>query len=278
MGYKTILVHADLSDAAPSRVRCAARLARQSDAHLIGAAPTGISRFVPPEVLAAGLNPLAERCRTLREEAQQALDRFSHLAQQEGVPSYEARLIDDDVDGGMPIQARYCDLAIVARPDRTVVDPLMPADLPERLVLAGGHPVLILPDSGHLPALDGEALIAWNGSAEATRAVAGALPLLRQARRVTVLGIGNGLPPTGLEHEPCTALAEWLGRHGITAFPRRRSWQDASGKALLAEAIETGATLLVMGAYGHSPLREALTDGVTATVLRWGHLAVLLAH
>jgi nucleotide-binding universal stress UspA family protein len=134
-------------------------------------------------------------------------------------------------------------------------------------VLAGGHPVLILPDSGHLPALDGEALIAWNGSAEATRAVAGALPLLRQARRVTVLGIGNGLPPTGLEHEPCTALAEWLGRHGITAFPRRRSWQDASGKALL-----------VMGAYGHSPLREALTDGVTATVLRWGHLAVLLAH
>lgn len=278
MAYKTILVHADLGDAAPSRIRCAARLARRSGAHLVGTAPTGISRFVPPEVLAAGINPLSARCSVLREQAQHALERFSDLAQQEGVLSYEARPIDDDVDGSMPIQGRYCDLAVLGQPDRTVVDPLLPADLPERMLLAGGHPVLILPNTGIVPALDGEALIAWDGGMEATRAVAAALPLLRLAHRVTVLGIGDDLPATGLGLEACMALAAWLGRHGIAADTLRKSRQVDIGRDLLGEALDRNAALLVMGAYGQAPFREALTNGVTATVLRWAHLPVLLAH
>lgn len=278
MAYKTILVHADLGDGAPSRIRCAARLARQSGAHLIGAAPTGISRFVPAEVLAAGINPLSARCRALVNEARQALERFSLLAQQEEVMSYETRLIDDDVDGGMPIQGRYCDLAVLGMPDRTVVDPLLPSDLAERMVLTCGHPVLVLPNNGIPPVLDGEALVAWDGGVGATRAVAGALPLLRLARRVTVLGIGDALPATGFGQEACAALAAWLGRHGVTAQPCRKSQHDDIGKDLLDEAASRDATLLVMGAYGHAPLREALTNGVTAAVLRRAHLPVLLAH
>lgn len=278
MAYKTILVHADLSDGAPSRIRCAARLARQSGAHLIGAAPTGVSRFVPPEVLAAGISPLSTRIRALRDEARQALERFSLLAQQEEVISYEARLIDDDVDGGMPIQGRYADLTVLGTPDRTVVDPLLPADLVERMVLSGGHPVLILPNNAIPPTLDGEALVAWDGGAEATRAVAGALPLLRLARGVTVLGLGDALPATGLGQDACEALAAWLGRQGVAARTCRKSPLDEIGKGLLDEAARRNATLLVMGAYGHAPLREALTNGVSASVLRWAHLPVLLAH
>lgn len=278
MAYKTILVHADLSDAAITRIRCAARLARQCGAHLVGAAPTGISRFVPPEAFTAGRNPLASRCQSLRTKAQQALERFSDLAQAEGVLSYEPRLIDDDADGGMPVQSRYCDLAIVGQPDRTVIDPLRPADLPARLLLAGGHPLLILPNTGMPPTLDGEALVAWNGSAEACRAVARALPLLRLARGVRILGVGDELPATGLEQEPCAALAVWLDRHGIAASPHRIRRQEDAGKVLLAEAAKSGVTLLVMGAYGRSPLREGMTDGITATVLRWAHLPVLFAH
>lgn len=278
MAYKTILVHADLSDGAPSRIRCAAGLARRAGAHLVGAAPTGISRFVPPAVLAAGISPLSARCQVLRDEARQALDRFVHLAQQEGVMSFEARLVDDDVDGGMPIQGRYCDLAVLGLPNRTVVDPLLPADLAERMLFTGGHPVLMLPDAGPTPALDGEALVAWNGSVEATRAVAGALPLLRLARRVTVLGIGDAFPDSGVGAEACTGLAAWLGRHGIAAEPRRYSQHADVAKSLLDEASDRQATLLVMGAYGHSALREALTNGVTAGVLRWAHMPVLLAH
>jgi nucleotide-binding universal stress UspA family protein len=277
MTYKTILVHVDASDAAPLRIRCAARLARSVEAHLIGAAPTGISRFVPPEILAAGRDPLAARCRTLRQEARESLDLFTRLAQQEGVLSHEARLIDDDADGAMPMAARYCDLVVVGRPDPTVVDPLEPTDLPQQLALSGGHPALVVPYTGALPELSGTALVAWDGSVAATRAVAGALPLLRLARRVEVIGLGDALPPTCTPQEPCTALASWLGSHGIEAHTCRKQQSD-TGKALLSEAVDIGATLLVMGAYGHSRLHESLTEGVTATVLRWTRIPLLIAH
>ena len=278
MSYKSILVHVDLGDTAPSRIQCAALLARRSGAHLIGAAATGISRFVPPQVLAAGLNPLAGRCRTLREDALKALDRFSLLAQQEGVSSFETRLIDDDVDGGLPIAGRYANLAVLGQPNRMVVDPLSPPDLPERLLLDGGHPVLVIPGSVYLPRLDREVVIAWDGSPGAMRAVAAALPLLREARHATVLGIGSQLPATCLEHDACASLASWLGRHGVTAGTFRRTRSDDPGMAILAEAVDLDADLVVMGAYGHTRLREALAEGVTTTVLRWAHLALFLAH
>lgn len=278
MSYKSILVHVDLGDGAPSRIHCAALLARRCGAHLIGAAATGISRFVPPEVLAAGHNPLARRCRALRADALQALDRFSLLARQEDVPSFEARLIDDDVDGGLPLAARYCNLAVLGQPDRMLIDPLNPTDLPERVLLEGGHPALVMPGSRYSPRLDGEVVVAWDGSAGAMRAVAAALPLLRQARHATVLGIGTQLPATCLEHEACTALAAWLERHGVTADTCRRTRSDDPGMTILAAAVDADADLIVMGAYGHSRVREALTEGVTTTVLRWAHLPAFLSH
>lgn len=278
MSYKSILVHVDLGDGAPSRIHCAALLARRFGAHLIGAATTGISRFLPPEVLATGRGPLATRCQTLRAEALQALDRFSLLARQEDVPSFEARLIDDDADGGLPLAARYCNLAVLGQPDRMVIDPLSPIDLPERVLLEGGHPALVIPGSKYSPRIDGEVLVAWDGSAAAMRAVTAALPLLRQARHATVLGIGDQLPATCLEHEACAALAAWLERHGAAASTCRRTRSDDPGMTILAEAVDADADLIVMGAYGHSRVREALSEGITTTVLRWAHLPVFLSH
>lgn len=278
MSYKSILVHVDLGDGAPSRIHCAALLARRFGAHLIGAATTGISRFVPPEVLAAGHGPLAARCKTLRAEARQALDRFSLLARQEDVSSFEARLIDDDADGGLPLAARYCNLAVLGQPERMVIDPLNPTDLPERVLLEGGHPALVMPGSRYSPRLDGEVVVAWDGSAGAMRAVAAALPLLRQARHATVLGIGDQLPATCLDHEACAALAAWLERQGVAASTCRKTRSEDRGMTILAEAVDADADLVVMGAYGHARVREALTEGITTTVLRWSHLPVFLSH
>jgi nucleotide-binding universal stress UspA family protein len=191
MSYKTILVHTDLGKGALGRIRLAARLARAADAHLIGSALTGISRFIPPEAFAAGGIALAERCAALRDAAAQSLECFSQVAWEEGVASTEARLIDDEVDGGMAVQARYCDLVVVGQADRSVVTPVLPQDLPEYMLFTSCRPVLVVPCTGCAPGLEGGALIAWDGSIEATRAVDGALPLLRAARSVTVLGFGD---------------------------------------------------------------------------------------
>jgi nucleotide-binding universal stress UspA family protein len=275
MHYKTILVHVDADAAAPDRIRLAARLARQAGAHLVGTAPTGVSRFLDP----GGAGPAIEaRCRMLRDAAGAALQAFDRIAGEEGVASRETRLADDDVDAALALQARYADIVIVSQPDAATVAPPFPADLAARLALGGGRPVLVVPRHGTCNAIGGAALVAWDGSREATRAVTGALPLLRAAAQVTVVDFGGAESPAGIVEDPCAALGAWLDRHGVAARCGHRPLAPDVGEALLAEAAGVGAGLLVMGAYGHPRLREIVLGGVTETILAAMTLPVLLAH
>jgi nucleotide-binding universal stress UspA family protein len=275
MHYKTILVHVDADAAAPDRIRLAARLARQAGAHLVGAAPTGVSRFLDP----AAAGPAIEtRCRMLRGAACAALQAFDRIAGEEGVASRETRLADDDADAALTLQARYADLVIVSQPDAATIAPPFPADLAARLALGGGRPVLVVPRDGTCNAIGGAALVAWDGSREATRAVTGALPLLRAATQVTVVDFGGAESPAGIVEDPCAALGAWLDRHGVAARCGHRPLAPDVGEALLAEATGVGAGLLVMGAYGHPRLRELVLGGVTETILATMTLPVLLAH
>lgn len=276
MDIKTLLVHVDTSPSAPDRIRLALGLAQAAGAHLVGSALTGISRFVTPAMTAAGDTRLAERCAALRRDATLALQRFDALVRADGLASSEARLVDDDVDGGMAQQARYCDLVIVGQSGGGV-PPGQRDDLPEYLLLTGARPVLVVPCAGHPGPLTGPALVAWDGSPEATRAVTGALPLLRAAAATTVAGFGDGAGPTE-DGDPCAHLAAWLGRHGIAARIGHPPSGGDVGEALLSTAADMGAGLLVMGGYGHARYRELLLGGVTATVLREMTLPVLLAH
>jgi nucleotide-binding universal stress UspA family protein len=278
MSYKTILVHTDIGTAALERVRLAARLARTFDAHLIGSALTGISRFIPPRVIAEGGAALAECCAAMRRDAAESLQRFSHIVAEEAVASSEERLIDDDVDGGMALQARYSDLVVVGQTDYNTFMPGKPGDLPEYLLLNSGRPILVVPYVSCRLDLAGDALVAWDGSVEATRAVAGALPLLRRAHGVTVLTLDGGESFPLAVADPCNQMVEYLQRHGISARMGRRGYPQRIGDALLSEAADTNASLLVLGGYGQSRFRELLLGGVTATILRSMTLPVLLAH
>ncbi|MGZ5182147.1 MAG: universal stress protein [Ramlibacter sp.] len=268
MSYKTILVHAGSGAGADARIRLAARLARTSDAHLIGCAPTGISRFMPPQAFGAG-SVVAARCAALRHEAAAALAHFEGLAGEEAVASCEARLVEDDTAAALALAARYCDLAVLGGPDPGAAGPRQPQGLAAELLLTGGRPVLVVPADAVPSALEGDALVAWDGGSGATRAAAAALPLLRAARRTVVLGT---------DAQACAELAAWLGRHGIAARSAPIAPRNDVGTALLASARQEGAGLLVMGAYGHARLREAVLGGATETVLRAAALPVLLAH
>lgn len=280
MDYRTILVHVDTAPAAGARIRLALAHAQRHGAHLVGAAATGVSRFVTAGMLAAADERLAARCTALRDAAAAALRQFDAHARAAGLASYESRLVDDDADGGLAAQARYCDLAIVgqADPDGSGASvPELGADLPAYLLLASGRPVLVVPAAGTDWRTDAPALVAWDGSVEAIRAATAALPLLRAARGTTVVGFGTpaGPAPGG---DPCALLAAWLGRHGIAASPGHRAAAGDVGEALLSAAADLDAGLLVMGGYGHARYRELVLGGVTATVLRSMTLPVLLAH
>ena len=169
-------------------------------------------------------------------------------------------------------RGRLSDLIIVNKPD-------FYGSRTERAfdtaVFETGRPTLVLPT--HVPAaiLD-HLVVAWNGSLEAARAVAGAMPLFHKAKRVSVFSALE----EGESTEPDLELIDWLEWHGINAvLLRPGSVASSIGAELLETAAHQSATLVVMGAYTHRRLRQMLLPGgVTRHVLRHGTLPVLMAH
>jgi nucleotide-binding universal stress UspA family protein len=122
------------------------------------------------------------------------------------------------------------------------------------------------------------ALLAWDGSLEAARAISAALPLLQQVPRVT-LAVYNGEEKYGAHGAvPGADMATYLARHGLKVDLVERHEPGAVGEALLSLAADLQAGLLVMGCYGHSRLREIVLGGATRDVLRGMTLPVLMAH
>ncbi|SFU99209.1 universal stress protein [Pseudoduganella namucuonensis] len=278
MSYRTILVHADTSRHAKDRIAFAATLARTYDAHLVGAALTGVSRFLPPVAIEQGGQLVAEQIALMRQAADDALALFEQQAAGLGVDSREGRLVNDDLDGGMALQARYADLTIVSQTDPD--DPALGAwrDLPEYVLLNAARPLLVLPYAGRHEHVGSHVLVAWDGSMEATRALACALPLLRDAALVSVVVFNPGEGDGVHGEQPGADIAMYLSRHGVRVEVCAQLTGIDVGNALLSLAADTGADLLVMGGYGHARYRELLLGGVTRTILRSMTLPVLMAH
>lgn len=174
--------------------------------------------------------------------------------------------------------ARCADVTIIcnSRGDSDFMDPDLTI---EDLLIGSGRPTLILPSELGDQAPGKRIAIAWNGSREAARTVHDAMPLLQSA-------------PDGCVHIICppgkddsnrlpsgTELAEALGRQGIKAeVAALKKTHLNAGPDLLAKAGELGADLLVMGAWGHSRLREFVLGGATDTALRESRIAVFMSH
>ncbi|NBW74493.1 MAG: universal stress protein [Sphingomonadaceae bacterium] len=127
------------------------------------------------------------------------------------------------------------------------------------LALTGSSPVLALPDDTALKLPLGTVCIAWDGGSEAARALKAAVPLLTNARDVRVLTVAsdkaNGFPST--------EALRYLARHGVKAELAELNCGNSVEETIANEVARVGAGLLVMGAYGHSRLREFLFGGVT---------------
>ena len=117
-------------------------------------------------------------------------------------------------------------------------------------------------------------LIAWDGSAPASRAIRDALPFLLRAKRIEVVTVGD-LGPT-LENSS-HRLSLHLQRHGLRPEFRLVSGSDVAS-ALLSDAFDASADLLVMGAYGHSRFRELVLGGATHGILESMTLPVFMSH
>lgn len=279
MTYKTILVHVDDATNAAARIELAANLAKAEDAHLIGSAMTGVSRFLFETMSAdAGTAGIAPFLDTIRQRTERLLTPFEDIARRAGVTSLEKRMTDDEAAGGLSLQARYCDLVVVGQFDPEGNAPSTYADLPEYVTMNGGSPVLIVPYTGAFTRTGERAMIAWDGSMEATKAVHSAIPLLRRAKNVDVVVFNAKSDADAHGQQPGADIALYLARHSIKVNVIQQSTEIDIGNALLSLAANQNSDLMVMGCYGHSRFREVLLGGPTRTVLQSMTIPVLTAH
>lgn len=175
-------------------------------------------------------------------------------------------------DDAVALHGRLADLILAPRPTES-------SDVSANLALNAalfetGRPVLVVPPAGQSDPCK-NVVVSWNGSAEAAKAVAYALPILKAAESVTVFTVDS--ERTSGERGP--ELATYLGWHGISCDTHTLSGPAASvGPKLMQEVKNCEADLLVMGAYTHSRMRQLILGGVTRHVLEAAEIPVFMAH
>jgi nucleotide-binding universal stress UspA family protein len=273
-----IVVFIDGRTEAAGILEFAGMLAQEHDARLI-------SVFTQPEPVATPAETFArgKGMQSTIEVHQAQLERieadhraqFEEIVRRHGIRSEWRSL--PYLSNEVGVHAYYADLVVIARPE-SASQTAGPPGLAESLVLSSGRPIIMFPPRGTVSKVR-RILVAWNATRESIRAVADALPLLAKAEAVEVLVVDHQRHPAGHGQEPGADIARHLARHGAKVEVRRLSSGGKDvGQLLLSQATAFGTDLLVMGAYGHSQLREWMFGGVTRTVLYEAGLPVLMSR
>ncbi len=268
---KSILVPTDQSDIMTSVLATASLLGQRFESLVEGAALRPVHvEIVAPDPIVAVTFPPADWNDT--EFVGKARSRFeAHFASLQGL-RYRWRAGPSIDDAELGSLARVYDVTVIGRPSANGRGPRMTTL--ESALFESGQPILVAPPTA--PKTMGEnVLISWNCSTEQAHTTASALPLLRQAKTVTILAI-EGLIVAG----PSSKQAQdWLAANGINA--REMSIGNGGrkpGEVLLAEAEKLGADLIIKGAYTQSRLRQMIFGGATSHLLAHSPLPMLMAR
>lgn len=274
MALKDILVHVDSGKANHARVGAALQLARQHGAHLTGLfvipeffIPTYAEVQIPAEVFEA-------QDKAAQEEARLAETAFRDLVKPTGV-AFEWKCIKGYPDRELVAQGCYTDLLVISQAEQRSAFG-GGNELEDLVLLGAARPVLLIPYIGAPSTIGKRVLVAWNNSRESVRAVNDALPLLAMADKVTVLAVN---PPAGAGDIPTADICRQLARHGVKAEASQAVAKDIEvGDVLLSRASDDDIDLLVLGAYGHTRLRETVLGGVSRDILAHMTVPVLMSH
>jgi len=276
MPYRTILVHVDNGKYCLARLEMAIHLARRFDAHLVGLHALTAVRLPAYAIAEAGATLLEAQRAVALEQATRAEALFKKAIGGAGLGSSEWRVSGDDAVDATILHARYADMVVLGQPrerDGSGVE----SDYAERVILGAGRPVLMVPYAGKFEGIGKNVLVAWNTGREATRALTDSIPLLREAKQVHVVVFN----PEGTAHGavPGADIGLYLARHKVPVEVSYHRADDIDvGNQLLSRVADLGVDLIVMGAYGHSRMRELILGGATRTILESMTAPVLLSH
>jgi nucleotide-binding universal stress UspA family protein len=276
MTYTTVMVGLSIDQPNEARLEIAGQLAERFGARVIGITA---AEFSPPLYFTSG-----EQAQKLLDQGRAAIkNRLAELesefraAMQNRVTEMEWRCAEDFPSRYIVQQARASDIIVVGEAGRgTIADPFVQVS-PSDLVMQTGRPLLVVPDACSWLDLR-SVLIAWKDTAEARRAVADALPMLRKATDITIAEIVEEQVDRAAALSRVKDVAAWLSRHGVTASEQVPEECGEPGAQLDRIASEIGAGVVVAGAYGHSRLREWILGGVTRRLLNPSNRGSLLSR
>jgi nucleotide-binding universal stress UspA family protein len=270
MSYANILVSVDLGETAPGRIRLAAGLARRFEATLTGAA----AEKVPAPTLVHDIDDAARQEEENEARIRAALDGMRTL-------------FDTGAEGGIRTEwrhafagpvthcvtlARAADLVVLGRHGADDAPPRLADVPPGPVLMEAGRPVLVVPpDVDHLKG--SRVVVAWKDGPGSRRAVSAAMPFLIGADQVHVATVDREARREGGED-----VAAHLARHGASVTTHFLRPAESDGAEILRFARSQEADLIVMGAYGHSRLREWVFGGVTREVLHHSPVCCLMCH
>ena len=259
---RSILVHADRSPAMIARLEAALALARAFDGHVSVLVDTPVRSYVSMDPMGGSHIAADALTQALADDDTYARAIEAQLSAEQ-VPFTVLRSEEDTVKA-LAAAARLSDLVVLSR------SPALAGDL----ALHTRTPVLVLPDGIAATLPPRVACVAWDGGNEAAHALREAVPLLHRAREVHVLTVHDGSDaPRGAE------ATDYLARHGIAAQLHGFSAEGSTEQTLVAAVRRLDGDLLVMGAYGHSRVREYLFGGATRHFLEdCPGQTLLLAH
>lgn len=277
MPYKTILTVTG-PGFGDGDLKLAAGLCEEVKAHL---SVLVIALAAPPPIGTAG--NLSVAWLEEREEDMRRLDaRTAAVSALLAGNALSADVISDYAELGrgdeaIGRRARYADLTVLG-PDVLAGETLKEKTI-EGALFSSGKPLLLVPEGSSPTLTPKRVLVAWDSRIEASRAVRESLEMLKGADDVRLVLVD---PVQGEEYhgeEPGADAAAYLARHGvkltIDRLPRmKRSVADV----LRQHAQDTATELMVMGAYGHSRLRERLFGGVTKSMLEQSSVPILMAR
>lgn len=255
----------------------AASLAASFGAHLTGLS-VAYEIDVPPFYMGALPTDFID-AQVLENQsaAEKASARFTAAASAAGVP-HEVRSLSASLGvaaNSFAEMARLFDLTVVAQPDPDRPGP--EEVIAETVLMESGRAVLIVPYVQTKPFSAERAVVAWDGSRPAARALAEALPLLHRTKEVEVFRVVSHREE---EDTVGADVVRHLARHGLNAKVRKLPVTSGEpiAAAILNEVADQGADFVVMGGYGHSRIRELVLGGVTREILATMTVPVLMAH
>lgn len=273
---KDILVNLSVGSKNSAAADYAVSMAAAFEAHLTGVA----FAYQPVDVGSVFDGASSAVIATFREQneaaANASLAKFNDAARRNAL-STESHLLSASTGGAadrFAHMARAYDLSVVGQiePDGSPAEDL----ILEAALFNSGRPVLVVPYIQKEPIQLGRVMLCWDGSRNAARAFADAMPLLERAKTLDVITIATADRRNEL---PGADIAHHLARHGINVELKRIVAPDSDvANTILSYAADSSADLIVMGGYGHSRLREFVLGGVTRSMLSTLTVPTLMSH